>query len=146
MHRAFVSWLAESNGKAVFTRAVLTGSCDVCKAVLALALSLPSACCVRTLLIAFWLALLSPGNLQLMAELKLSMYKLSRWQTCPRTWHSTQQNILEWPCIALLLGCTMVWERLSYKTFLCLTKASFSIESEKVLIFLIKKSSFTFRQ
>lgn len=70
MHHAFVSWLAESDGMPVFTHAVLT--CDVLKATLTLSLSLPPTCCVHTLLIALWLALLSP-DLQLMAELKLSM-------------------------------------------------------------------------
>lgn len=52
MHHAFASWLAESDGKPGFTHAVLTASCDVCKAMLALALSLPPTCCVHTLLIA----------------------------------------------------------------------------------------------
>lgn len=46
----------------------------------------------------------------------------------------------------IVVGMTVVWERLSCETFSCLTKVSFSIESEKVLIFFIKKSSFTFRQ
>lgn len=52
MHRACASWLAETDGKPVFTQAVLTGSCNVCKAMLALALSLPPSCCVHTLLVA----------------------------------------------------------------------------------------------
>lgn len=73
MHRACASWLAETDGKPVFTQAVLTGSCNVYKAVLALALSLPPSCCVHTLLVALRLALLSLGNLQLLAEVILFM-------------------------------------------------------------------------
>lgn len=144
MHRAFVSWLAESDGKPVFTQAVLTGSCDVCKAVLTLALSLPPS----HLLCPYIAHCLMTGPTlprKLTAHGRAETFHVKVVKVADLL-QNPAQNILERPCTALLLRCTVVWARLSCKSFCCLTKASFSIKSEKVLIFFIKKSSFTFRQ